>query len=149
MKIRVIGNDLEVSALGLGCMGMSGAYGPPADQQEMIKLIPVAHDRGLTLFDSAEAYGPFTNETLLGEALQPIRDSVVIAAGFGVDLDGDTGASVHGMNSRPEHIRAVTEAALKRVRTDRIEILYQQRVHPNVPITDTAGVVRDLIAESK
>ncbi|MBB5190697.1 aryl-alcohol dehydrogenase-like predicted oxidoreductase [Silvimonas terrae] len=149
MKIRKLGNNLEVSALGLGCMSMSSAYGPPADKQEMIKLIRAAHDRGVTLFDTAEAYGPFANEELVGEALAPIRDKVVIATKFGFDIDTETGARRPGTNSRPEHIKAATEACLKRLGTDRIDILYQHRVDPNVPIEDVAGAVKDLIAEGK
>jgi aryl-alcohol dehydrogenase-like predicted oxidoreductase len=149
MKTRVLGNELEVSALGLGCMGMSSAYGPAADTQDMIKLIRTAHDQGVTLFDTAEAYGPFTNESLLGEALAPIRDKVVIATKFGFDIDLETGARRGGTNSRPEHIKAVVEASLKRLRTDRIDLLYQHRVDPAVPIEDVAGAVKELIAEGK
>jgi aryl-alcohol dehydrogenase-like predicted oxidoreductase len=148
MKTRKIGS-LEVSAMGLGCMGMSSAYGPAGDKQEMIKLIRAAYDRGLIFFDTAEAYGPFANEELLGEALLPIRDKVVVATKFGFDIDLDTGARSGGTNSRPEHIRAVTEASLKRLKTDVIDILYQHRVDPNVPIEDVAGTVRDLVAEGK
>ncbi|MGH8780039.1 aldo/keto reductase [Paraburkholderia sp.] len=149
MKIRKLGNNLEVSALGLGCMSMSATYGPPADKQEMIKLIRAAHDRGVTLFDTAEAYGPFVNEELVGEALAPIRDKVVIATKFGFDIDLETGARRGGTNSRPEHIKAVVEACLKRLSTDRIDLLYQHRVDPEVPIEDVAGAVKDLIAEGK
>lgn len=149
MKTRKLGNGLEVSALGLGCMSMTSAYGPAADQQSMIRLIRTAHDRGVTLFDTAEAYGPFSNEALLGEALQPIRDHVVIATKFGFDIDLATGERGDGTNSRPEHIRAVAEAALKRLRTDRIDVFYQHRVDPQVPIEDVAGAVKDLIAEGK
>lgn len=148
MKHRHIGN-LEVSALGLGCMGMTGVYGASADKGEMIRLIHDAHDRGVTFFDTAEAYGPFANEALLGEALQPIRDKVVIATKFGFDIDLKTGARTGGTNSRPEHIKAVAEAALKRLRTDRIDLFYQHRVDLNVPIEDVAGAVKDLIAEGK
>ncbi len=148
MKHRHIGN-LEVSALGLGCMGMTGVYGAGADKGEMIRLIHDAHDRGVTFFDTAEAYGPFANEALLGEALQPIRDKVVIATKFGFDIDLETGARTGGTNSRPEHIKAVAEAALKRLRTDRIDLFYQHRVDLNVPIEDVAGAVKDLIAEGK
>jgi len=149
MQKRKLGRNLEVSALGLGCMSMSSAYGPPADKGEMIKLIRVAHDRGVTLFDTAEAYGPFTNEELLGEALQPIRDRVVIATKFGFDIDLETGKRGGGTNSRPEHIKRVADASLKRLRTDHIDLLYQHRVDPNVPIEDVAGTVKQLIAEGK
>lgn len=149
MKARKLGSHLEVSAIGLGCMSMSASYGPPGDKQEMIKLIRAAHDRGVTLFDTAEAYGPFVNEELVGEALAPIREQVVIATKFGFDIDIETGARRGGTNSRPEHIKAVTEACLKRLRTDRIDLLYQHRVDPDVPIEDVAGAVKDLIAEGK
>ncbi|OLS60433.1 aldo/keto reductase [Pseudomonas putida] len=149
MKIRTLGNGLEVSALGLGCMSMTSAYGPAADKASMIKLIRLAHEQGITLFDTAEAYGPFANEDLLGEALQPIREQVVIATKFGFDIDLLTGARGGGTNSRPEHIRAVAEASLKRLRTDCIDLFYQHRVDPQVPIEDVAGTVKDLIAEGK
>ncbi len=150
MKKRELGNSgLAVSALGLGCMSMTSAYGPPADKGEMIQLLRSAHDRGVTFYDTAEAYGPFANEELVGEALQPIRDQVVIATKFGFDIDLETGKRGSGTNSRPDHIKAVTEACLKRLRTDRIDLLYQHRVDPNVPIEDVAGAVRDLIAEGK
>ena len=149
MKTRKLGNNLEVSALGLGCMSMSALYGPPADTQEMIKLIRAAHDRGITLFDTAESYGPFANERLVGEALEPIRDQVVIASKFGFDIDLTSGERRGGTNSRPEHIKAATEACLKRLRTDHIDLLYQHRVDPEVPIEDVAGAVKDLIAEGK
>ncbi|NYS40745.1 aldo/keto reductase [Pseudomonas syringae pv. actinidiae] len=149
MKIRTLGNGLEVSALGLGCMSMTSAYGPAADKATMIKLIRSAHEQGVTLFDTAEAYGPFANEELLGEALQPIREKVVIATKFGFDIDLITGARGGGTNSRPEHIRAVAEASLKRLRTDCIDLFYQHRVDPQVPIEDVAGAVKDLIAEGK
>ncbi|NDL62042.1 aldo/keto reductase [Acerihabitans arboris] len=149
MKNRTLGNKLDVSALGLGCMSMSALYGPPADKLEMIKLIREAHDRGVTLFDTAESYGPFINEELVGEALQPIRDQVVIATKFGFDIDLETGERRGGTNSRPEHIKAAVEACLKRLRTDYIDLLYQHRVDPKVPIEDVAGAVRDLIAEGK
>ncbi|CAN7302296.1 aldo/keto reductase [Rhizobium sp. LjRoot30] len=148
MKYRQIG-DLQVSALGLGCMGMTGVYGASADKGEMIKLIHDAHDRGVTFFDTAEAYGPFANEALLGEALQPIRDKVVIATKFGFDIDLETGARAGGTNSRPEHVKAVADAALRRLRTDRIDLFYQHRVDPEVPIEDVAGAVMDLIGEGK
>lgn len=148
MKKRTLGS-LEVSALGLGCMGMTGVYGPGVDRSDMIRLIRDAHDRGLTFFDTAEAYGPFTNEALLGEALAPIRDKVVIATKFGFDINLETGARNGGTNSHPERIRAVTDAALKRLKTDRIDLLYQHRVDPAVPIEDVAGTVKDLIAAGK
>ncbi len=135
--------------MGLGCMSMSAAYGPPADKAEMIALIRRAHELGVTFFDTAEAYGPFANEDLVGEALEPIRDKVVIATKFGFGIDLETGARTGGTNSRPEHIKAVAEAALKRLRTDRIDLFYQHRVDPGVPIEDVAGAVRDLIAEGK
>jgi len=147
MKKRMIGN-LEVSAEGLGCMGMSAAYGTPPDKPAMIALIRAAHDRGVTFFDTAEAYGPFVNEELVGEALAPIRGEVVIATKFGFDIapDGTRGA---GLDSRPDHIRQVAEAALVRLKTDVIDILYQHRVDPAVPIEDVAGAVKQLIAEGK
>ena len=149
MQKRTLGKNLEVSALGLGCMSMSSAYGPPADKNEMIKLIRTAHDRGVTLFDTAEAYGPFINEELVGEALAPIRDKVVIATKFGFDIDLETGERRGGTNSRPEHIKAVADACLKRLRTDHIDLFYQHRVDPEVPIEDVAGAVKELIAEGK
>jgi len=152
MKTRKLGNGLEVSALGLGCMSMTSAYGPAADKQSMIKLIRTAHDQGITFFDTAEAYGPFSNEDLLGEALLPIRDQVVVATKFGFDIDlitGERGGGTSGTKSRPEHIRAVAEASLKRLRTDCIDLFYQHRVDPDVPIEDVAGTVKDLIAEGK
>jgi aryl-alcohol dehydrogenase-like predicted oxidoreductase len=150
MQKRKLGNsNLEVSALGLGCMGMSSAYGPPADKDEMIQLIRTAHDLGVTHFDTAEAYGPFANEELVGEALQPIRDKVTIATKFGFDIDLETGKRSGGTNSRPAHIKRVAEASLKRLRTDRIDLFYQHRVDPDVPIEDVAGAVKELIAEGK
>jgi len=150
MKTRQLGRSgLEVSALGLGCMGMSFGLGPAADQQEMIRLIRAAVERGVTFFDTAEVYGPFTNELLVGEALEPLREQVVIATKFGFDIDQQTGQNLGGLNSRPEQIKAVAEAALKRLRTDRIDLFYQHRVDPNVPIEDVAGAVKDLIAEGK
>ena len=150
MKKRKLGNSgLEVSALGLGCMGMSSAYGPAADKQEMIALIRVAVERGVTLFDTAEAYGPFVNEELVGEALAPVRDQVVIATKFGFDIDSDTGQRGAGVNSRPEHIRQVAEASLKRLKVEAIDLFYQHRVDPDVPIEDVAGTVRDLILAGK
>jgi aryl-alcohol dehydrogenase-like predicted oxidoreductase len=150
VETRTLGNsNLEVSALGLGCMSMTSGYGPPANKQEMIRLIRAAHDRGVTFFDTAEAYGPFANEELVGEALEPIRDRVVIGTKFGFDIDLKTGERTGGTNSRPEHIKAVADAALKRLRTDRIDILYQHRVDPAVPIEDVAGAVQELIAAGK
>ena len=149
MQKRTLSKDLEVSALGLGCMGMSSAYGPAADKGEMIKLIRAAHDLGVTHFDTAEAYGPFVNEELVGEALQPIREKVTIATKFGFDIDLETGARRGGTNSRPEHIKQVANAALKRLRTDAVDLFYQHRVDPNVPIEDVAGAVKELIAEGK
>jgi aryl-alcohol dehydrogenase-like predicted oxidoreductase len=150
MQQRTLGkSDLEVSAIGLGCMGMSSAYGPAADKGELIKLIRAAHDLGVTHFDTAEAYGPFVNEELVGEALQPIRDKVTIATKFGFDIDLETGARRGGTNSRPEHIKQVAEAALQRLRTETIDLFYQHRVDPNVPIEDTAGAVKELIAKGK
>ncbi|ANT51332.1 aldo/keto reductase [Mesorhizobium amorphae] len=148
MKTRTLG-DLQVSAVGLGCMSMTSAYGPPANKAEMIGLVRLAHERGVTLFDTAEAYGPFANEELLGEALSPIRDQVVIATKFGFDIDLETGARTGGTNSRPEHIKRVADAGLKRLKTDRIDLFYQHRVDPNVPIEDVAGAIKDLIAQGK
>ncbi|MBZ5857331.1 aldo/keto reductase [Flavihumibacter profundi] len=146
MQKRKLGNSgLEVSAIGLGCMGLSFGYGPAAEKQDAITLIRKAYELGVTFFDSAEAYGPFMNEELLGEALQPFRDQVVIATKFGFEQ----GKTELGMNSKPENIRNVTEAALKRLRTDRIDLLYQHRVDPNVPIEDVAGTVKELIGEGK
>ncbi|HTJ51716.1 MAG TPA: aldo/keto reductase [Cyclobacteriaceae bacterium] len=146
MKKRKLGNSgLEVSALGLGCMGLSFGYGPETNKEDAIKLIRRAFELGVTFFDSAEAYGPFKNEELLGEALAPIRDQVVIATKFGFEK----GETKLGMNSKPENIRDVTEAALKRLKTDRIDLLYQHRVDPNVPIEDVAGTVKQLIKEGK
>jgi len=150
MKMRKLGRaGLEVSALGLGCMGMSAAYGPPADEVEMIKLIRSAHDRGVTLFDTAEAYGPFANEVLVGKALAPIRKEVAVATKFGFDIDLETGARTGGTNSRPDHIKAVAEACLLRLGTDHIDLFYQHRVDPAVPIEEVAGAVKDLIAQGK
>jgi len=148
METRKLG-ALEVSALGLGCMSMSSAYGPPADKAEMIKLIRSAHDRGVTFFDTAEAYGPFVNEELVGEALAPIRDQVVIGTKFGFDIDPESGRRNGGTNSRPEHIKAVADDSLKRLKTDRIDIFYQHRVDPAVPIEDVAGAIKDLVAAGK
>ena len=150
MKKRKLGKSgLEVSALGLGCMSMTSAYGPAADKGEMIKLIRAARDRGLTHFDTAEAYGPFLNEELVGEALEPIRDQVTIATKFGFDIDPETGKRRSGTNSRPEHIKRVADGCLKRLRTDRIDLFYQHRVDPNVPVEDVAGAVKELIAQGK
>ena len=150
MQKRKLGNSgLEVSALGLGCMSMSSGYGPAADKGEMIKLIRNAHDRGVTMFDTAEAYGPFGNEELVGEALQPIRDKVVIATKFGFEIDLETGKRSAGTDSRPEHIKLVADASLKRLRTDHIDLFYQHRVDPAVPIEDVAGAVKELIAQGK
>jgi aryl-alcohol dehydrogenase-like predicted oxidoreductase len=146
-KTRVLGG-LEVSALGLGCMGLSVNYGQPVDKHDGIALIRAAADQGVTFFDTAETYGPFTNEELLGEALAPIRDRVVVATKFGFDIDPDT-AQRHGLNSRPDHVRKATEASLRRLKTDRIDLLYQHRVDPGVPIEDVAGTVKQLIAEGK
>ena len=150
MQKRKLGSaGLEVSAIGLGCMSVTSAYGPAADKGEMIQLIRAAHDHGVTMFDTAEAYGPFANEELVGEALQPIRDKVVIATKFGFEIDLATGKRGPGTNSRPEHIKAVTDASLKRLRTDSIDLFYQHRVDPDVPIEDVAGAVKDLITEGK
>lgn len=147
---RLLGNNgLEVSALGFGCMGLSSAYGRPVPLEDGINIIRAAFESGVTFFDTAEAYGPFANEELVGEALQPIRDQVVIATKFGFDIDLETGARRGGTNSRPEHIKQVADAALKRLRTDTIDLFYQHRVDPNVPIEDVAGAVKELIAEGK
>lgn len=145
MQKRKLGRDLEVSAIGLGCMGLSFGYGPATETLEGIKLIRAAFERGITFFDTAEAYGPFTNEELVGEAVAPFRDQVVIGTKFGFK-EGNSSA---GLDSRPERIRFVTEQSLKRLRTDRIDLLYQHRVDPNVPIEDVAETVRDLIREGK
>ena len=149
LKRQLGTSGLEVSAIGLGCMGLSHAYGPPVDKQAGIALIRAAVERGVTFFDTAEAYGPFANEELVGEALAPVRDKVVIATKFGFDIDLKTGERRGGVNSRPEHIKAVAEAALKRLRTDVIDLFYQHRVDPAVPIEDVAGAVKDLIREGK
>src|SRR5579863_706873 len=150
MQTRTLGKSgLEVSTLGLGCMGMSFSYGPPKDKQEMIALLRAAVDRGITFFDTAEVYGPFTNEELLGEGLAPVRDKVVIATKFGFNLNLDGSPGWQGLNSRPERIRQVADASLKRLRTDRIDLFYQHRVDPDVPIEDVAGTVKDLIREGK
>lgn len=150
MQMRRLGNsDLEVSALGLGCMGMSSGYGPPGDKREMIALIREAVERGITFFDTAEVYGPWTNEELVGEALAPVREQVVIATKFGWNIDLQSGEQLSGLNSRPEHIRAVVEASLRRLRTDTIDLLYQHRVDPETPIEDVAGTVQALIEAGK
>src|SRR5437764_759300 len=147
MQKRTLGNsNLEVSALGLGCMGMSYGYGPAANKQEMISLIRTAVARGITFFDTAEAYGPFANEELIGEALAPVRDQVVIATKFGFTFEGDKQS---GTDSRPEHIKQVAEASLKRLKTDHVDLFYQHRVDPAVPIEDVTGAVKDLIQEGK
>lgn len=143
-KRKLAKSGLEVSAIGLGCMGMSDSYGPPKNKQEMISLLHTAVERGVTFFDTAEAYGPFTNEELVGEALAPLREQVVIATKFGFKLDSDG-----GVDSRPEHIKDVVEASLKRLKIDTIDLLYQHRVDPNVPIEDVAGTVKDLIQQGK
>jgi aryl-alcohol dehydrogenase-like predicted oxidoreductase len=149
MQKRTLGKNLEVSALGLGCMSMTSAYGPAADKGEMIKMLRAAHDLGVTHFDTAEAYGPFANEELVGEALEPIRNKVTIATKFGFDIDLETGKRTGGTNSRPEHVKAVADASLKRLRTDHIDLFYQHRVDPDVPIEDVAGAVKELIAAGK
>ena len=142
MKIRKLGK-LEVSEMGSGCMSISANYGPPAGRNQGIKVIRTAHEKGVTFFDTAEVYGPYTNEELVGEALAPIRDKVVIATKFGFDLEAG------GLNSRPAHIRKVVEGSLKRLKTDRIDLFYQHRVDPKVPIEDVAGAIQDLIKEGK
>ena len=150
MKKRKLGkSNLEVSALGLGCMGMSFGYGPAADKKEMIWLIRTAVERGVTFFDTAEVYGPFANEELVGEALAPFRDQVVIATKFGFAPDPTDGPGWTALNSRPEHIKEVAEASLKRLKTDVIDLFYQHRVDPNVPIEDVAGAVKELIQQGK
>jgi aryl-alcohol dehydrogenase-like predicted oxidoreductase len=156
MQKRTLGkSNLEVSAIGLGCMGMSFSYGPPADKQEMLRLFRSAIELGITFFDTAEVYGPFTNEELVGEALAPFRGQVVIATKFGVDLDATSKVDpssqkgLPGLNSRPEHIKQVAEASLKRLKVEAIDLFYQHRVDPNVPIEDVAGAVKDLIQEGK
>jgi aryl-alcohol dehydrogenase-like predicted oxidoreductase len=153
MKKRILGKSgLEVSALGLGCMGMSFGYGQPADKQQMISLLRTAVERGVTFFDTAEVYGPFTNEELVGEALSPLRDQVVIATKFGFDTSVDPRAMKGGgpvLNSRPEHIKEVAEASLKRLKIDVIDLFYQHRVDPDVPIEDVAGAVKELIQAGK
>ncbi len=148
MQKRELGRSgLEVSAIGLGCMGLSSGYGPPVDTKSGIALIRAAVERGITLFDTAEVYGPFANEELVGEALAPVRDRIVIATKFGFDLNA--GPGLRGVNSRPEHIRQVTDESLRRLRTSHIDLFYQHRVDPDVPIEDVAGTVKDLIQEGK
>src|SRR3981081_1334431 len=151
MQKRKLGkSNLEVSAIGLGCMGMSFSYGPPKDKKEMTDLLHAAVDRGITFFDTAEVYGPFTNEELVGEALVPYRGKVVIATKFGFDLSGtDHKPGAAGVNSRPEHIKQAVEGSLKRLKVETIDLLYQHRVDPNVPIEDTAGAVKELIQAGK
>ncbi len=150
MKKRKLGkSNLEVSALGLGCMGMSFSYGPPKDKQEMISLLRKAVELGITFFDTAEVYGPFTNEELVGEALAPMRERVVIATKFGFKLNPDGSPGWAGLDSRPEHIKQVAEDSLKRLRTDRIDLFYQHRVDPEVPVEDVVGSVKDLIRQGK
>jgi aryl-alcohol dehydrogenase-like predicted oxidoreductase len=150
MQKRKLGNsNLEVSAIGLGCMGMSFAYGPPKDKQEMISLLRTAVERGVTFFDTAEVYGPYLNEELVGEALSPVREQVVIATKFGFQLKPDGSPGWLGLNSRPEHIKEVADASLKRLKVDAIDLFYQHRVDPDVPIEDVAGAVNELIQEGK
>jgi aryl-alcohol dehydrogenase-like predicted oxidoreductase len=150
MNKRKLGkSDLEVSALGLGCMGLSYGYGPAVEKQEGISLIRAAVERGVTFFDTAEAYGPFTNEELVGEALAPFRGQVVIGTKFGFKIDPKAERALNGTDSRPEHIMEVAEASLKRLKTDVIDLFYQHRVDPNVPIEDVAGAVKNLIQQGK
>src|SRR5205809_4633843 len=150
MQKRKLGNsNLEVSALGLGCMGMSFSYGPPKDKQEMTALLRAAVERGVTFFDTAEAYGPYINEELVGEALEPFRGQVVIATKFGWKIDPKAERGLAGLDSRPEQIKRVAEASLKRLKVDAIDLFYQHRVDPNVPIEDVAGAVKELIQEGK
>lgn len=150
MQKRKLGNsNLKVSALGLGCMGMSFSYGVVQDEQEMISLLRTAVDRGITFFDTAEVYGPFTNEVLVGKALSPIRDQVVIATKFGFNVNADEKAERQGLNSRPEHIKEVAEGSLRRLKIDAIDLFYQHRVDPDVPIEDVAGAAKELIQEGK
>src|SRR5216683_2626010 len=150
MQKRKLGNsNLEISALGLGCMGMSFGYGPAADRQEMIALIRAAVDRGVTFFDTAEVYGPLSNEELVGEALAPFRGRVVIATKFGFKLKPNGESGFVGLDSRPEHVKQVAEGSLKRLRVDSIDLFYQHRVDPSVPIEEVAGAVKELIQEGK
>jgi aryl-alcohol dehydrogenase-like predicted oxidoreductase len=148
MQMRALTGKLEVSAIGFGCMGLSHGYGPPVDKAHGIAVIRAAVDRGVTFFDTAEIYGPFTNEELVGEALAPVRDRVLIATKFGFDIDASKGQQ-RALNSKPQHIREVAEASLRRLRTDRIDLFYQHRVDPAVPIEEVAGAVRELILEGK
>ena len=147
MHKRTLGDNLEVSGIGLGCMGMSTAFPPLPDKEQMVSMVRTAVDRGVTLFDTAQVYGPFTNEALVGEALEPVRDQVVIATKFGFDLEGAIGPGA--LDSRPDTIRRSVEKSLKRLRTDRIDLLYQHRVDPNVPIEEVAGTVKELIEQGK
>jgi aryl-alcohol dehydrogenase-like predicted oxidoreductase len=154
MQTRKLGNsNLEVSAIGLGCMGMSFSYGPPKDKQEMTALLGAAVDRGITFFDTAEVYGPYLNEELVGEALAPFRGQVVIATKFGFDISPNSDPrgmkGSPGLNSRPEHIKEAVEGSLKRLKVEAIDLLYQHRVDPNVPIEDVAGTVKELIQQGK
>jgi aryl-alcohol dehydrogenase-like predicted oxidoreductase len=154
MQTRKLGNsNLEVSAIGLGCMGMSFSYGPPKDKQEMTALLGAAVDRGITFFDTAEVYGPYLNEELVGEALAPFRDRVVVATKFGFDISPNSDPrgmkGSPGLNSRPEHIKEAVEGSLERLKVEAIDLLYQHRVDPNVPIEDVAGTVKELIQEGK
>jgi aryl-alcohol dehydrogenase-like predicted oxidoreductase len=150
MRTRMLGpTGLEVSAIGYGAMGLDSGYGPATDRQEAIGIVRAAFDRGVTFFDTAEAYGPFRNEELLGEAVMSFRDEVVIATKFGWNIDPHTGEWLPGLNSRPDHIRVATDGMLRRLKTDRIDLLYQHRVDPDVPIEDVAGTVKELIAEGK
>ncbi|HET9065242.1 MAG TPA: aldo/keto reductase [Gemmatimonadales bacterium] len=149
MQTRTLGPTLHVSAIGLGCMGLSHGYGTPTKHADALALIRHAVDRGVTFFDTAEWYGPFSNERVVGEALEPVRDRVVIATKFGFHLDPDTGENLGGLNSRPSHIRTAVEGMLRRLRTDRIDLLYQHRVDPDVPIEEVAGTVKHLINEGK
>jgi aryl-alcohol dehydrogenase-like predicted oxidoreductase len=147
MKTRILGDGLETSAIGLGCMGLSFGLGPATDRTEALAVIRSAAERGVTLFDTAEGYGPYVNEEIVGEALQPFRDDVLVATKFGFDINSK-GETV-GLNSRPGHIREVVDASLRRLRTDHTDVLYQHRVDPNVPMEDVAGAVKELIAEGK
>jgi len=149
MQKRILGNGLSVSAIGLGCMGMSFSYGPPPDRAEMIRLLRAAVEKGVTFFDTAEVYGPFTNENLVGEALEPFKGKVVIATKFGFKLNADGAPGWQGLDSRPQTIKAVAEASLKRLRVDAIDLFYQHRVDPDVPIEEVAGAVNDLIQQGK